>query len=121
MGQSASDFHKFRDGFRKVSQEFKDLGLKPNLYSITPMLNPRRKDMFESPEIRYPTFDAKAQIFEIQIPMLKPGVQKIQMVTKYFVLGSLWAIQGRFLVHEPPRGVMDSFLPLWSSFSAPSR
>ena len=107
--------------YRKVSKEFKDLGLKPNLYSITPMLNPRRKDTFESPEIRSPTFDAKAQIFEIWIPMLKPGVwriqirsptfdakaqifeiripmlklgvRKIQMVTKYFVWGSSWAIQ----------------------------
>ena len=53
------------------------------------MLNPRQKDMFERPEIRSPTFDAKAQIFEIRIPMLKPGVWKMQMHTKYFVLGSL--------------------------------
>ena len=71
MGQSVSSFHKFRDGFSNISQEFRDLGLKPNLYSITPitpMLNPRRKDMFESPEIRFPTFDAKALIFEIRVP-----------------------------------------------------
>ena len=83
MGQSASDFHKFRDGFWNVSQEFRDLGLKPNLYSITPitpMLNPRRKDMFESPEIRFPTFDAKALIFEIRVPRfgLRPSMLELR-------------------------------------------
>jgi len=43
--------------FTKVSHEFRDLGLKPHLYSIipiTPLLNLRRKDTFESPEIRSP-------------------------------------------------------------------
>ena len=106
------------------SHDFRDLGLKPHLYSITPitpLLNLRRKDTFESPEIRSPTFDAKAQIFEIRIPMLKPGVQKIQMVTKYFVKGSSWVIQGSLSVHEPLCSVMGSFLPLWNSFLAPPR
>ena len=76
--------------FRKVPQEFKALTKAPSLFDHSDHSDakPRRKDTFESPEIRSPTFDAKAQIFEIRILMLKPGVRKIQMVTKYSVWGS---------------------------------
>ena len=46
--------------------EFRNLGLKPpsllQLNSVHSDAEPRRKDTFESSEIRSPTFDAKAQI-----------------------------------------------------------
>ena len=43
-------------------------------------------------QIRSPTFDAKAQIFEIRIPVLKPGVQKMGLKPHLYSITSVTSL-----------------------------